>query len=160
ARLTRAPRSRNAFRQALSRAIRKARRGDNGAGYRPGSVASGRVAQTLGPGGHSRHPPHVTAAIGRCSQGRHNALAWRDRMTAKDKAIAKPTDPWSIDSGDVSAQLRPKVQGPPFRADIDVAELDDRSRPGPAWAARALSLSRSHPIVLSRRMSYPKRTML
>jgi len=58
------------------------------------------------------------------------------------------------------AALRPRVPGHPFKADIDLAELDDRQRPGPAWAARAQTLSRSHIVVLSRRMSYPKRLML
>lgn len=61
---------------------------------------------------------------------------------------------------DAPAALRQRVPGHPFKADIDLAELDDRQRPGPAWAARAQTLSRSHIVVLSRRMSYPKRLML
>ena len=56
--------------------------------------------------------------------------------------------------------LKHKVAGFPFKADVDMAELDDRSRPGPAWAARAQTLSRSHIVVLSRRMSYPRRILL
>ena len=53
-----------------------------------------------------------------------------------------------------------KVAGVTFKADIDVAELDERLRPGPAWAARAQTLSRSHLVLHSRRMSYTTRTLL
>ncbi len=61
---------------------------------------------------------------------------------------------------DGTTAVRGRVTGHPFKADVDVAELDDRSRPGPAWAARAQALSRSHVVLMSRRMSYPKRVML
>ena len=79
---------------------------------------------------------------------------------ADSKPEPKPVDPWALDAGEVTATVRPRNQGHTFRADVDMAELDDRSRPGPAWAARTLSLSRSQLVVLSRRMSYPKRVMV
>jgi hypothetical protein len=47
-----------------------------------------------------------------------------------------------------------QVAGYTFRAELDLAELDDRLRPGPAWASRAELISRSHMVVLSRKMSY------
>jgi hypothetical protein len=76
------------------------------------------------------------------------------------KPETKGTDPWSIDAPAEVAVPKPRVAGHPFKADVDLAELDDRNRPGPAWAARTHLLSRSHLVVLSRRMSYPKRIML
>jgi hypothetical protein len=70
-----------------------------------------------------------------------------------------PIETWGI--GPEPAPAPPKkVQGHPFKADIDVAEIDDRARPGPAWAARTHSLCRSHLVIHSRRMSYPNRIML
>jgi hypothetical protein len=70
-----------------------------------------------------------------------------------------PVEHWGI--GPDPVQLpKPVARGHPFRADVDMAELDDRARPGIAWAARTMSLSRSHLTLLSRRMSYPKRVML
>jgi hypothetical protein len=74
------------------------------------------------------------------------------------RADALP-DPWSI-AADPAPVPRSKTPGHPFRADVDIAEIDDRARPGPAWAARTHTLSRSHLVILSRRMSYPKRIML
>jgi hypothetical protein len=65
-----------------------------------------------------------------------------------------------LQHGDIPTPARAKPLGHPFKADLDIAELDDRQRPGPAWAARAQSLSRSHIVVHSRRMSYPKRVLL
>jgi hypothetical protein len=77
----------------------------------------------------------------------------------QSEAKASPAEQWGI-APDPTPLPKPKSLGHPFRADIDIAELDDRSRPGLAWAARTQSLNRSHLVVLSRRMSYPKRLML
>lgn len=52
------------------------------------------------------------------------------------------------------------VQGARFTADVDVCELDEHQRPGNIWPARTALLSRSHLVVLSRRMSYTGRIML
>jgi hypothetical protein len=79
----------------------------------------------------------------------------RAELAKAEKAGAQ--DQWSINETPVA---KPKAVGHPFRADVDIAEIDDRSRPGMAWAARTLSLSRSQLVILSRRMSYPKRIML
>src|SRR5947209_4258606 len=68
-----------------------------------------------------------------------------------------PMEEWGIGPEPLP---KPRAPGHPFRADIDIAEMDDRGRPGLAWAARTMTLSRSHLTVLSRRMSYPKRIML
>jgi hypothetical protein len=57
--------------------------------------------------------------------------------------------------------LRPRRPvGVRFDADLDICELDDRDRPGPAWTARGRELSRSHLIIRSRRMCYPGRRVL
>lgn len=53
---------------------------------------------------------------------------------------------------------RPK--GHPFRAEIEVSEIDDRLRPSPAWLARTVELSRSNLVFLSRRMVYNGRPLL
>lgn len=47
-----------------------------------------------------------------------------------------------------------------FSAELDMAELDDRERPGTTWIARAQQLSRSNVVILSRRMCYIGRTVV
>lgn len=47
-----------------------------------------------------------------------------------------------------------------FRADLDMAELDERGRPGASWAGKAVELSRSHLVFRSRRMCYQGRELL
>jgi len=72
-------------------------------------------------------------------------------------------DSWSMEATPETppaASIRGKVVGNTFRADLDLAEIDDRMRPGPAWAARSQLLSRSEMVVLSRRMSYVGRQIL
>ncbi len=56
-----------------------------------------------------------------------------------------------------SEPVRSAKPGVPFKAEIDMAELDERGRPGPTWTGRARELSRSHIIVNSRRMCYEGR---
>src|SRR6478752_7443249 len=80
------------------------------------------------------------------------------KHTPIQAAKPAPPDTWGI--GPEPVPIPKKAPGHPFKADIDIAEIDDRGRPGPAWAARTATLSRSHLFVLSRRMSYPKRIML
>ncbi|MBX3389711.1 MAG: hypothetical protein KF691_09690 [Phycisphaeraceae bacterium] len=46
-----------------------------------------------------------------------------------------------------------------FNADVEVSEIDERTRPGPSWVARSLELSRSHVVMESRRMCYPGRVL-
>lgn len=48
----------------------------------------------------------------------------------------------------------------PFKADLDIAELDERGRPGATWQAKASELSRSHMVFRSRRMCYEGRELL
>jgi hypothetical protein len=55
---------------------------------------------------------------------------------------------------------RPHIRGHSFSADLDVAEIDEKAHPGPTWSARAATISRSHLVVLSRRMTYPSRYLL
>jgi hypothetical protein len=47
-----------------------------------------------------------------------------------------------------------------FDAELDLCELDDRDRPGPAWAGRGRELSRAHLSFRSRRMCYQGRQVL
>ena len=49
------------------------------------------------------------------------------------------------------------LAGRPFDAELDVAELDERERPGSTWRVRATRLSRSEISFLSRRMCYTGR---
>lgn len=42
-----------------------------------------------------------------------------------------------------------------FVADVEVSEIDERTRPGPSWLAKALELSKSTIVMESRRMCYP-----
>lgn len=48
----------------------------------------------------------------------------------------------------------------PFKAEVDMAELDERGRPGPMWTGRAAELSRGHIVITSRRMCYEGREAL
>lgn len=50
--------------------------------------------------------------------------------------------------------------GKPFDAELDLSELDDRSRPGPTWTGHGRELSRSHLVFVSRRMSHSGRVLL
>lgn len=47
-----------------------------------------------------------------------------------------------------------------FRAELDLAELDDRRRPGARWSGRGVELSRSQLILKSKRMCYEGRLLL
>jgi len=47
-----------------------------------------------------------------------------------------------------------------FSAELDIAELDGRGRPGAAWAGRACELSRSQVVFRSRRMCYQGRELV
>ncbi len=53
--------------------------------------------------------------------------------------------------------IRP--DGHRFQAELEVSEIDERNRPGPAWAAKSIELSKSHLVFLSRRMCYPGRVL-
>lgn len=55
---------------------------------------------------------------------------------------------------------RTKVGGFTFEAEIECGELDDRGRPGAAWACRARQLSRSELVFMSRRMCYRDRRLI
>lgn len=54
---------------------------------------------------------------------------------------------------------RPSV-GVRFDAELDLAELDDRDRPGSTWSARGRELGRGHLVFRSRRMCYEGRRLL
>jgi hypothetical protein len=47
-----------------------------------------------------------------------------------------------------------------FRAELDLAELDERGRPGATWNGKALEISRAHLVFRSRRMCYEGRELL
>jgi hypothetical protein len=47
-----------------------------------------------------------------------------------------------------------------FDAELDLAEMDDRGRPGPVWTGKGKAISRSNLIFRSRRMCYIGRTIL
>lgn len=51
-------------------------------------------------------------------------------------------------------------RGHRFEAEIDVAEIDERGRPGSSWVARGRELSRSGFAFMSRRMCYPGRHVI
>lgn len=62
-------------------------------------------------------------------------------------------------------EARDKAESPSrtarrFDAELDLAELDDRSRPGTAWTARARTLTRGALTLTSRRMCYEGRQVV
>jgi hypothetical protein len=64
---------------------------------------------------------------------------------------------------DNTPEAAPKNSARPafaFKADVDVAELDERGRPGPKWAGKACEISRSHVVFRSRRLCYQDREVL
>jgi hypothetical protein len=50
--------------------------------------------------------------------------------------------------------------GRPFRADVDMAELDSRGRPGATWTAHSQHLGRGNLSVLTRRVAYEGSTLV
>ncbi|MBY0113586.1 MAG: hypothetical protein K2Y21_12250 [Phycisphaerales bacterium] len=50
--------------------------------------------------------------------------------------------------------MQPRPNGNRFQAELDLAELDERDRPGMTWQAKTLELSRSNLVLVSRRMCY------
>ncbi|MBS0191767.1 MAG: hypothetical protein U0573_11950 [Phycisphaerales bacterium] len=79
------------------------------------------------------------------------ALAARDVMGTEAELAALSG------TAERSQALRPT--GHRFEAEVDVSELDERTRPGPAWNAKTAELSRSHVVLESRRMCYPGRIL-
>lgn len=68
------------------------------------------------------------------------------------------TEPGAAERAEAGRTARPI--GRRFDAELDLAEIDERGRPGPAWVAKSRSLSRSNLVVLSRRMCYPGREVI
>lgn len=64
------------------------------------------------------------------------------------------------DNADRPAPLSVLPPGAPFVAELDLAELDDRFRPGPRWTGRGHELSRSHLVLRSKRMCYDGRSLV
>lgn len=54
---------------------------------------------------------------------------------------------------------QPRPNGNRFQAEIDLAELDERDRPGMTWQAKTSELSRSNLVLVSRRMCYVGRCL-
>lgn len=55
---------------------------------------------------------------------------------------------------------RRRPRGRKFDAELEVAELDERQRPGARWSTQAQTLSGSNIVFLSRRMIYTGRDLL
>ncbi len=52
------------------------------------------------------------------------------------------------------------IEGHPFRAVADIAEVNEKFIPGPHWNGRTLKLSRSHLVFQSRRMCHAGRMIV
>jgi hypothetical protein len=63
-------------------------------------------------------------------------------------------------SAPVSTRPIRRSPGVKFDAELDLAELDDRERPGPTWGGKGRELGRSHLILRTRRMCYLNRRVL
>ncbi|HVU63174.1 MAG TPA: hypothetical protein VHC70_04310 [Phycisphaerales bacterium] len=48
----------------------------------------------------------------------------------------------------------------PFKAEIDLTELDGRGRPGPGWSGKSCEISRGHIVFRSRRLCYEDREIV
>ncbi|MEO0482722.1 MAG: hypothetical protein AAF138_03780 [Planctomycetota bacterium] len=64
-----------------------------------------------------------------------------------------------------TAPVRPQRSGDRpvgyrFEATLDLGEVDERNRPGPAWSGRSLRLSRSNLVFTAKRMCYAESRLL
>ena len=73
---------------------------------------------------------------------------------AWESGVAAP-----VDSPGKIRLTQPRPNGNRFQAEIDLAELDERERPGMTWQARSVELGRSHFVLVSRRMCYVGRQL-
>ncbi|MEZ6234155.1 MAG: hypothetical protein R3B68_08195 [Phycisphaerales bacterium] len=58
-----------------------------------------------------------------------------------------------------TAPVSRRPKGHRFEVELDIAEVSDRMQFGPVWTAKARELSRSHLIVLARRMVHVGRSL-
>lgn len=86
-------------------------------------------------------------------------LAANEAQPASRPASARDTDRGSGTPAASGAKTGPGG-GVAFRAELDLAEIDTRGRPGVAWTGRAAELSRSQLAFRSRRMCYEGRELL
>lgn len=86
-----------------------------------------------------------------------------------DEPAEKPEDPKPAPGGVRSKLAKGRsggsegeiqIVGHPFDAELDCGELDDRDRPGPPWTAKAIALSRSSMVFVSRKMCYVDRMLI
>jgi hypothetical protein len=68
------------------------------------------------------------------------------------RAEANSTPVTAAHSGVTKSSPSSVGKGHPFDAEIEVGEIDERGRPGSAWAARGREVSRERLVLMSRRM--------
>ena len=101
--------------------------------------------------------------IGGANESMQRAYPERRRMgsSTSSQPFRRRSNRSDPDAHQRSAEpVRTGKPGVPFKAEVDMAELDERGRPGPIWAGRACELSRSQIVILSRRMCYEGRESL
>ena len=75
----------------------------------------------------------------------------------------EPTNNSAAPAGAAAAPdsaIAPDIEGHPFKAVADIAELGEKFAPGPHWNGRTLRLSKSHLVFQSRRMCHSGRTIV
>ena len=77
-----------------------------------------------------------------------------------ERAVALDAQRQEPSSVSGAASARPAKGGVVFRAELDLAELDDRGRPGAIWTGRSYEISRAVLAFRSRRMCYEGRELL
>lgn len=108
----------------------------------------GGQAEAIGPMG--RLAANETQAVARPGAGVFGAPVRPERPSPDDS-----------DRGRTPIGASAKVgSGVAFRAELDIAEIDTRGRPGVVWTGRAAELSRSQLAFRSRRMCYEGRELL
>ncbi len=104
-------------------------------------------------------PPTGPGKIHRPDPGAAPSPGRREPIAPPAAEPAEP--PEAIPHAPRSGTLRPDADAPrKFEAELDVAELDDRDRPGSTWSARARSICRSAMAFQSRRMCYVDRMIV
>ncbi len=77
-------------------------------------------------------------------------------LDSRDSSVGKSVSDFSAPNvGEMSSKPRPV--GMRFLAEMDIAEVDERGRPGGASLAKGKELSRANVVISSRKLIYPGR---
>jgi hypothetical protein len=77
-------------------------------------------------------------------------------LDSRDSSLGRSAAGFSA-SGTADSVIKPRPVGMRFLAEMDIAEVDERGRPGGASIAKGKELSRANVVISSRKLIYPGR---